>query len=158
MKKFLLAILVAIFGLTISGQEVRFPAAIVSAGGSSYGSTLAQARWRLAPVHVITLDIDDKLKSDLKTQALPVKDWNVSIYPNPVGDHLYLEFELPESREFLLRITDPAGRVVFIQDAQPFINGSILEINMVGHFPSLYLLQVLTPDFKEQKIYCIQKL
>jgi hypothetical protein len=158
MKKFLLMTLVVMVGLTMFGQEVRFPPAIVSAGGSTDGSGITQTRWRLAPVHVITFNVDDKVKSDLKSLALPKEDWNVSIYPNPVGDHLYLEFELPEQREFILKITDVVGRVIYVQEERTFINGSIEELNMSNYSPTLYLLHIFSSDLTSSQVYRIQKL
>ena len=99
MKHLFLTIAIVLLGLPMFAQEVQFPATIVSAGGSSDGSTAIQSRWRLAPVHVITLNDDIKVKTKLKNQALPVLDWNVSIYPNPVEDFLHLEFEVPEEKK-----------------------------------------------------------
>ena len=137
------------------GQEVRFPSAIVSAGGNSGQSTTVNlSRWRLNPVHIVTFP-DAKFKEkDLVCEA----DWSVTIYPNPVEDYLYLEFELPEQREFVLKITDMAGRILFIQEPRPFINGSTVEINLLGYIPALYLLQVSSSDLKTQKVLRFQKL
>jgi hypothetical protein len=158
MKKYLLMALVVMVGLTMFGQEVRFPSAIVSAGGGSEGSAVNLSRWRLAPVHVITLNIDEKVKSDLKSISLPVTDWKVSIYPNPVGDYFNLEFELQEQREFFLKITDLAGRVTFIQEARTFLNGATVEHNVSNYSAGIYLLQIASPDLSSQKVYRIVKL
>jgi len=158
MKKLLLSILVVMVVLPMFSQEVRFPPAIVSAGGSTDGSAITQTRWRLASVHVITFNVDDKVKSDLKSLALPTEDWNVSIYPNPVGDYLYLEFELPEQRELVLKITDIVGRVIFVQEARTFVNGSIEELNMSSFNPALYLLHIFSSDLTSSQVYRIQKL
>lgn len=145
-------------GLTVFGQEVRFPPAIVSAGGSTDGSAITQSRWRLAPVHVIIFNVEDKVKSDLKSLALPSEDWNVSIYPNPVGDYLYLEFELPEEKEFILKISDVVGRIIFVQEARTYINGSIEELNMSNYSPALYLLHIFSSDLTSSQVYRMQKL
>ena len=47
-------------------QEVQFPSAIVSAGGSSDGSSVSLSRWRIRQVHVITLHYDVTMKDKLK--------------------------------------------------------------------------------------------
>ena len=145
-------------GFPMFAQEVRFPPAIVSAGGSSNGSTANQSRWRLAPIHVITLKENLKTKGASVDQAFLEQDWNVSIYPNPVEDFLHLEFEIPEEKELFIKITDISGRVVFIQEAQPFVNGSSVELNFSRYIPALYLLQISSPDLKSQKVCRIQKL
>ena len=158
MKHLFLTIAIVLLGLPMVAQEVHFPSSIVAAGGSSEGSSVNLSRWRLAPVHVFTLKGDNKVKSDLKSQALPVQDWNVSIYPNPVEDFLYLDFELQEQKELLLKITDFTGRIMFIQEARTFLNGSTIELNISHYSPGLYLLQVASPDLSSQKVFNIIKL
>ena len=140
------------------GQEIHFPPAIVAAGGSSAGGSLTMSRWRLAPIHIITLNNDDIDMSNLMNQVLPVQDWNVAIYPNPVGDYLYLEFELPEQREFVFKITDVVGRIVFVQEARAYINGSTEELKMSSYYPGLYLLHIFSSDLTCSQVYRIQKL
>lgn len=141
------------------GQEVRFPSAILSAGGSSEeGSSINLSKWRIGQVHVLTLPEEESIKKKINEKDFAEQNWYVNAYPNPVKDFLYLEFELPESRELLLKITDAAGRVIFIQEARPFINGSIIELNMSRYIPALYLLQIFSPDLTSQQVYCIQKL
>lgn len=150
----MLTILIVILGLPMLAQDIHFPPAIVAAGGSSEGGSVALSRWRLAPIHVITLPDAKYKEKDLISDA----DWLVSIYPNPVEDFLYLEFQLPEQREFVLKITDMAGRIMFIQDPQTYINGSINELNVSSYTPAFYLLQISSSDLKSQQVYRIQKL
>jgi hypothetical protein len=157
MKKFLLTILVIMIGFPMIGQEIHFPAAIVAAGGTSEDGSVTMSRWRLAPIHILTLNGDDKVKSDLKSQSLPVQDWNISIYPNPVVDYLNLEFELPEQREFIIKITDVVGRIIFLQEVRTYINGSIEELNISNYSPALYLLHIFSSDLTSSQVYRIQK-
>ena len=158
MRQTLLTILIVILGLPMLAQEVRFPTAIVSAGGSSDGSSVNLSRWRLGQIHVLTLPEDEKIKDKSNDLELSEPDWNVTVYPNPVEDFLYLEFELPEARDLFIKITDVSGRILFIQEARTFINGSTDEIDMSRYRPALYLLQIYSPDLKTQKVYRIQKL
>jgi hypothetical protein len=154
MKSFLLTTLIVILGLPMLAQDIHFPPVIVAAGGSSGGSSATLTRWRLAPIHVISLP-DIKSKEKVLTSDV---DWSVSIYPNPVKNTLNLEFVLPESKELLIRITDVAGRVVYIQESRSFNNGSIVELNLSEYTPTLYLLQISPPDLSSQKIFRIQKI
>ena len=158
MKHFLLTIIIVFLGITVFAQEVRFPPAVVSAGGSTSGSAANLSRWRLAPIHVITFKGDEKIKSDLKSQSITVQDWDISIYPNPAADYLNLEFTLPEQKEFILKLTDFTGRIMFSQAARPFLNGSTLELNISDYSSGIYLLQIASPDQSIQKIYSIIKL
>ena len=138
-------------GIPVFGQEIHFPPAIVAAGGSSEGSSVNLSRWRLAPIHVITLPEDAELLKENDA------DWAVSVYPNPVEDFLYLEFQLPQQREFILKITDIAGRIMFEQEARTFVNGSLSELNISSYAPALYLLQISSPELTSQQVYRFQK-
>ena len=159
MKKLLLTILIVIMGFPIFAQEVQFPSAILSAGGNyDDGSSTRLSRWRIGHIHVITLPEKVSTRVNDETHDLSKQNWIVSVYPNPVEDFLYLEFKLPETKEFLLKITDVAGRVVFVQEARTFINGSIVELNMSGYSPALYLLQISSLDMKSLQVYRIQKI
>lgn len=153
MKKILLATLVVILGLPMLAQDIRFPSAIVAAGGNSHdGYSVGLSRWRIGQVHVLTLPVETTIE---KIEDI---DWNVTVYPNPVKDYLNLEFELPETRELFLKITDIAGRILFQQEANSYVNGSIVELNISNFNPALYLLQISSPDQTSQRIIRIQKL
>ena len=159
MKHLFLTISIVLLGLPMLAQEVSFPSAVVAEGGSTLDSkSVSFSRWRIGQVHVLTFPDEDPIKVRTKDTDMFEPYWNVSVYPNPVEDFLYLEFKLPETKEFLLKITDVAGRVVFTQEARPFINGSIVELNMSGYSPALYLLQIFSPDKKSQQVYRIQKI
>ena len=150
--------LIVILGLPMLAQEVSFPSAVVAAGGSTLDSkSVSFSRWRIGQVHVLTFPDEDPIKKKTKDTDMFEPYWNVSVYPNPVKDFLYLEFKLPESKELFLKITDVSGRVIFIQEARTFINGSIVNLNMLRYKPALYLLQISSLDLKSQKIYRIQK-
>ncbi len=144
--------LIVILGLPMLAQDISFPSAIVSAGGSTGdGNPVNLSRWRIGQVHVLTIPIDQTtMDNDL--------DWNVIAYPNPVKDLLQLEFELPETRDLFLKVTDASGRVIFIQEARPFINGFISELDMSKYPSALYLLQISSSDLKSQRVLRIQKL
>ena len=156
MKKFLLMALVVVCGFSMFGQEVRFPAAIVSAGGGSLeDDPITFSKWRIGQVNVITLPDDFRVDDPDGLN----QDWSVFILPNPVEDFLYLEFVLPEEdKELFIKIYDISGRVIFMQEARTFTHGSTDEIDMSRYKSALYLIQISSPDLKSQNIYRVQKL
>ena len=151
MKKFLLTILVVIVGLPMFGQDIQFPPSIIAAGGSSEGSSINLSRWRLAPIHVITIPE----RMDYQNEDT---DWKVSVYPVPTIDHLYLQFELPEQRDLHLQIMDNTGRVIYVQEPKAYINGSIIELNVSHYSPAMYLLRIYSTDQSSEQVYFFQKL
>ena len=152
MKHLFLTISIVLIGISMLGQDIHFPSSIVAAGGSSEGSSVNLSRWRLAPIHVITIPEDGDLLNENDA------DWAVIVYPNPAVDFLYLQFELPEQRELQIEVTDVSGRVIYSQEPQPFTNGSTVELNLSNYSPELYLVRVVLPDLKTQMVYKFQKL
>lgn len=158
MYRALLTIVIVILGLAAPAQEMSLRSSLLSAGGNAEGSSIGFSRWGLGQVHLITLPGDASAKDKLKDGDLSLQDWNVRIFPNPVKDFLYLAFELPEAKELFLKITDVGGRIVYIQEARTYINGSIVDLDLSGYNPALYLLQISSQDLRSQKIYPIQKI
>ena len=159
MKKLVLTALIVLFGLSLLAQEeVRLPPAVIAAGGSSDGSTTGFYRWRLSMVHIITLSGD--YSSEQKGMALDESniDWGVSLYPNPVEEYLNVEFNLPEAKDFVVKLTDITGRVLLIQEARTIMPGEIIEINLSKYSSAFYLMHITSPDQKTQQIYRVQKI
>jgi len=75
-----------------------------------------------------------------------------------VRDNLYVEFELPETREFIIKLSDITGRVLMTREARTILSGEILQFNLSEFSSALYLLHISTLDQKKGKIYRIQKI
>lgn len=163
MKKLVVLILIALASLPLLAQEeVHLPPAVISSGGSSIGnsdgSSTSLSSWRLSKVHIITLseDLSEELSSLLPEES--ELDWMATLYPNPVDKSLYVEFELPEERDFIIKLTDMTGRVLVLQKTRTIYPDEIIEVNMSEFSPALYLLHITTSDQKFQKIYRAQKI
>lgn len=143
-------------------SDIYLPPIVVAAGGSSDGgsdgSTIIITRWRLSKVHVVTLSGDYSIEEKSLVSDDPDLDWHVTLYPNPVSDNLHVEFELPETSEFIIKLSDITGRVLMTQEARTILPGEIIELNLSGFSSALYLLNISTPDQKTRKIYRIQKI
>ena len=146
----------------LAQSDIYLPPIVVAAGGSSDGgsdgSTIIITRWRLSKVHMVTLSGDYSREEKSLVSDDPDLDWHVTLYPNPVSDNLHIEFELPETSEFLIKLSDITGRVLMTQEARTILPGEIIELNMSGFSSALYLLNISTLDQKTRKIYRIQKI
>lgn len=159
MRKLVLTILIVFIGLPILAQEeVHLPPAVLAAGGSPGGESTSMSRWRLSRVHTLTLPEDLFLSNNDLAQGYSELDRLVSIYPNPVETILYLKFDLPEAKEFILKLSDITGRVILINEVKIDLSDEILELNMSRFASAIYLLQIATPDLKERNIFRIQKI
>jgi hypothetical protein len=163
MKKLVLTILIVVTGLSILAQSgIYLPPAIVSAGGGSSGnsdgSSITLSRWRLSKIHVITLSGDYSIIEQGMISGESDLDWHVTLYPNPVREKLHVEFELPETDDFIIKLSDITGRVIMTQEAKTTIPGHIFELDMSGCYPTIYLLHISTADQASGKTYRIQKI
>ena len=163
MKKLIIIILIVFAGFPMLAQsDVYLPPIVVAAGGSLDGgsdeSTIIISRWRLSKVHVVTLSGDYSIEENGLVSDDPDLDWNVRLYPNPVSDNLYVEFELPENMEFIIKLSDITGRVLMTQEAKTTLTGDIIKLDMSGFSSALYLLNISTLDEMTSKSYRIQKI
>ncbi len=159
MKKLVLTILILLVGSTLSAQEeIKFPPAVLGAGGSSGDSSKGAYRWRLDIIHILTLSEDLMLSDNVSGQGYSELDHLISIYPNPVEKFLYLKFNLPEPAEFIIKLSDITGRALLINEARIIQADETLELNLSRFASAIYLLQITSPDFKEQKSFRIQKI
>ena len=159
MKKLVITALIVFAGLPLLAQEeVHLPPAVLAAGGSSDGSSTSFYRWRLSMVHIITLSGD--FSTDQKGLALDDSkiDWLAKLYPNPVRENLYVEFELAEAKDFVLKLTDITGRTLMIREAGMIAPDEIIELNLSKYSAALYLLNIKASDHKTRRLYRIQKI
>ena len=154
MKHLLLTISIVFLGLPMLAQDIHFPPAIVAAGGSSEGGSVTLSRWRLSPIHVITLP-DDKFK---EKDMIRDVEWSVFIYPNPVEDFLYVKFRIVTSMNCILRITDILGREVLIQDHRTIQPQEVIELNLSDYMPAPYFLHIESSYLETRTSFTFQKL
>lgn len=159
MKKLVITILFIYFGLPILAQEeFHFPPAVIAAGGNADGNSTHLSRWRLSMIHVITLPGDYSIENRSLIGNNSEVDWTISLYPNPVEKHLYLEFQIKEARDFMIKLIDVTGQVLVVQEARTMNPSEIIELDISRLSPALYLLHISTPNLKTRKIYRVQKI
>jgi hypothetical protein len=61
-----------------------------------------------------------------------------TLYPNPVGNKLYLEFVDPNMQAYYIRITDMVGRTKYMLPSPQLNNG--IDVSTLA--PGVYLLQL----------------
>jgi hypothetical protein len=163
MRKLVVTILIVLAGLPLMAQEeVHLPPAVIPTGGLTVGSSAegstSLTSWRLSMVHIITLSED---LSEEESNIIPEEselDWKARLYPNPVDESLFVDFELPEARDFIIKLTDINGRVLVLQKTRTIYPDEIIEVNMSEFSPAMYLLHITTSDQKTHKIYRAQKI
>lgn len=166
MKKIILSLITAFIGLNfIIGQEVQLsPSVIASAGGFAEADQISLS-WTLGELAVTTLTNNGiTLTQGFQQGYLPGTGfkvnpilWNVKAYPNPVRNDLFLEFNMPESEDFLIELQDVTGRLQMQKESKEVMSGDIITINMSAYNSGIYFLRLSTSDRSQVRVYNISK-
>ena len=90
-KLSLFSIMLFFSGITLWGQDVQFPRAVISSGGGNYASNaLNLTRWRIGQINVVTLPSGENITKQATIPASvlsekPTDEWSVDVYPNPAN-------------------------------------------------------------------------
>lgn len=164
MKKLLLiSAFLFLSGIALLGQEVQFPGAVISSGGSNpLSGGVNITRWRIGQINVITLPSTEKIR---KLATIPETEpseetneaWEISVYPNPVTSWLNIRFDMESRNEFSLEVYDLRGRKIRAESSLMMLPGQVAEMDLTGLTPALYLLKVTPAANGTQKLYKITK-
>ena len=162
MKKVLLFCMVLFLTvMSLFAQDVRFPSAIVSAGGSNTGnSAVLISRWRIGQVVVLTLPVKE---NDLKNGIVeplpeaPVLGWKATVYPNPVDQFLKVRIDAEKAGQYTLQVVDLTGRKLFEKVSGTIQPGEVEELDFSGFVSGIYVLNVIPADKSGNKLFKIIK-
>jgi len=163
MKHTLFITILLLIGLVSHSQEVQFSPAVVSAGGSSNsGNPVNLSRWRIGQINVVTFPSAENITKQATIAAsalseMPIEEWSVTVYPNPVNTFLNLHFDMESRGEFTLEIYDVSGRKLIAENKLIILPGQVAEIDLTGLTPALYLLKVIPSVQGTQKLFKITK-
>lgn len=141
----------------IRSQNVQFPPAIISAGGSmAPQGDIRITRWRTAEIHVLTLT-----KSSTSDEFISVPeegaDWSGRVFPNPFISRVKVGFRLNNPTAFSFELWDMAGKKILTTKKQLFDNGQEAELDLSNCEAGLYLLRIIAPDQGKYKVYKLSK-
>lgn len=167
MKKILPIIIVAaFFSQQALPQNIELsPTVIASAGNYSEAGGISLS-WTLGEVAVTTLQQGEIILSQGFQQSFlkevgfatdPIK-WQIAAYPNPVRDKLWIQFDLPETKDFSIEIQDVNGRLVSKEEYTQVIPGDVIpvDVSALGH--GMYFFRVTTTDRRQTRVINITKL
>ena len=131
-------------------QNIQFPPAIVSAGGSSVETTNSHlSKWRIGSINVI------QLNSNLKSKTIPSinedgnvvnEDWSIICYPNPTSDYLNIHFSFESKKVLGVRLSDITGHKLIERKPQLISPEEIIELDLTKYAPAFYLVHIWSED------------
>ena len=166
MKKQLTLLFFAIcFSTSIFGQVQLTPTVISSGGGFGENDNLSIS-WTLGEVAVNTLTGDQMILTQGFQQPFAVAvgleqeeaNRGISVYPNPVGDELQIQFDIEKRKGVILEIQDVSGRVITRVQNEQVNSGDIIYLNTSSFKPGVYVLSILAPDRQERQVFSVLKL
>lgn len=151
MKIKFLILLFLFSGLLIKGQEIKLNSAVLaSAGNSPELSNVTISKWRLGEVHLIVLQKEKVVDS-------PENSWTINSYPNPFTKVLNLDFQSEEKNEFTILVTDIQGKKQMYIEQKTILPKEVIQLNLSGLSPALYLVTIIPEDRSFQKVFKVQK-
>ena len=163
-RKLSLYVIMLVFsGISLFGQEVQFPQAVISTGGGNASSNAVNlTRWRIGQIHVVTLPADEIIEIQANTGTTGVEEkalekWLVTAYPNPVNTLLKVQFDSEIRGKYTLEIYDLSGRKLMTKNAQIILPGQVVEIDLKELKSALYFLKVNSAVQDIQKVFKIFK-
>lgn len=112
-------------------------------GAISNGPSLGQGFWLGAIEEIILSNDDFNSTSEL------------SVYPNPVSDLLYIDFSNLTGTEFKLFLVDLSGRTILQKELKNVQDREILSFNQLSSGP--YLLKIVDTQHTQSKTFKIIK-
>ncbi|MEX0981387.1 MAG: T9SS type A sorting domain-containing protein [Bacteroidales bacterium] len=167
MKKIVPLIIAVFFNFQLaSSQDIELsPTVIASAGNYSEAGGISLS-WTLGEVAVSTLKQGDIVLTQGFQQSFlnevgfglnPIK-WQIAAYPNPVVDKLRIQFDMPETRDFIIEIRDIQGRLISQQQQLQVLPGNVITFEMGAFNYGVYLFRISTTDRQQSRVLSITKL
>ncbi|MCY1720448.1 T9SS type A sorting domain-containing protein [Prolixibacteraceae bacterium Z1-6] len=141
-------------------QEVQFPPAVLPAGGGVvHTNTNHISKWRIGEVNVLYIETEDLKSSSLSELADSGLNGNgeIAVYPNPVREHLNVQFNIDVKKEIYIEVTDIAGSKVFINQKQIVFPNQIVQLDFSGLTPALYLVNAYSSNQALKAIFKVEK-
>ena len=166
MKRNLVLVLATLIFAVCGYSQITIEPSIIASGGG-YGETETMSiSWTLGELATTTLTGGDIIltqgfqqpfdfRTGISTEAL---NWEITAYPNPVKDELFVRFDIDRTREFLIEIQDVTGRVLYLEQKKEIFPGDVIQLNTSNFTYGVYFLKVFTPDREQSQVLSIRKL
>ncbi len=166
MRKRIFVVLAATFFTVCGFAQIALEPSVLASGGGYAETETMSISWTLGELVTATLTGGDMIltqgfqqPADIGT-GISAKELNLQItaYPNPVADVLFVKFDIDRTKEFWIEIQDVTGRVISLEQHKEVFPGDIVQINTSNFTYGVYFLKVFTPDREQSQVLSIRKL
>ena len=99
----------------------------------------------------------------ISQEAVPVSiyeytlnDLNISIYPNPASNKVYLKSSKDVNSKLVLRLYDATGKLVVLQNVENMVASQSMELDISGFSSGMYLLRLSNKDITISSLLIIK--
>ncbi|MCP4311835.1 MAG: T9SS type A sorting domain-containing protein [Bacteroidetes bacterium] len=166
MRKSLIIIVLVLFtSVGLRAQESLAPS-VVASGGGYFEAENISISWTLGELAVTTLSGGDMILTQGFQQPFGStvgisereSSWDISAYPNPMGEELRIRFNIEKHGDYLVEVQDVTGRLITQQLYREVNPGDIILLNTSAYSSGVYFLKVLTPDRQPVQVTSLSKL
>jgi len=155
MKYFLLFIITSLGISKVSFSQEASPTVVAAGGGTAKGTSVS-LDWTLGEVAVESIRSSKSLYTQgfhqpvlvveqIKDKTdLPVKNYNISIYPNPVISLLYIQLHFIPATRLSVVLRDGRGKLLQKKEIPAKSTG--LQLNVSAYPQGAYHLQIQNSD------------
>ena len=146
-------------------QMILSPNVLASAGGYGESENISLS-WTLGELavttltggnHILTQGFQQSFGLDIGTRDR-IMDLNITAYPNPVDNELFVKFGIEKEGDYILEIEDVTGRVMYLQSHRNVEPGDILRVNTSAFSKGVYFLRIMKSDLSKIQVTGIRKL
>ena len=166
MSKNILFVTAALFYVVCGFSQIALEPSVIASGGSYAETETMSISWTLGELATTTLSGGDMIltqgfqqPSDFGTGISPEElNWEITAYPNPVKDQLFIRFDIDRTRDFWIEIQDVTGRVLSLEQHKEIFPGDVIQVNTSRFTYGVYFLKAFTPDREQSQVLSIRKL
>lgn len=165
-KRFPLFFAMLLAGFTVFSQDIQLSPTVIASAGNYSESDNISLSWTVGELAVTTLEAGDFILTQGFQQSYddgvigfeydPIR-WQINAYPNPVQNDLMIQFDLFETREFLIEVQDVTGRILSQEQYKEVFPGDVRQIDMSGYKSGIYFFRISTPDMEQVRVLSIRK-
>ncbi|MFO7933178.1 MAG: T9SS type A sorting domain-containing protein [Bacteroidales bacterium] len=146
--------------------QISLSPSVISAAGDYYEGTEMSISWTLGELAVTTLQGGNMILTQGFQQPFDIgvgikqnkMNWNISVYPNPLGEELRIRFDVPSPGDYLIEIQDVTGRVMSQEMHMQVRTGETVILDTSGFLPGIYFLKVISPDKEQLQVTGLRKI
>lgn len=152
--------------LPVVNAQTSLSPSVLSSGGDYFESTDMSISWAIGELAVNTLQGGNLILTQGFQQPFDIgvgikmneMNWNILVYPNPVGDELRILFDVPSPGDYLIEIQDVTGRVISQEIHKQVRPGETVILNTSRLIHGIYFLKVISPDKEQVQVTSLRKI